>query len=275
MKYLTQLAWIVAVVTACPTLTLSAGATSPAASGSNLAQAQPTPRRSRRRLDWRVGVRASRYRIGAFSRSGSCSSPVKIVPFVPPVRTEERINSFKTPVEQTFSSRPTFWVYVSDVPPNTELQFTLQDARGNQELYAKQFTLNQETGLVGVYLPQTAPELAIGETYYWELSMNCADDETPVNLISASGWVQRVNPQELRSLPSFDPAPLVQELAKAPAADKPALYAGLGIWQDAVTALIELRQKQPQNRELLEDWQTLLTGAQMSQYVNARVLLIH
>jgi hypothetical protein len=231
--------------------------------------------RGRRPLSWRVGVRSSRYRMGGLSRSGTCSIPAKIVPFAPPALTEERVGMFKTPVDLTLSSRPTFWVYVSGIPKNTPLQFTLQDARGDKELYSTQFTPSQESGLIGVRLPQTAPELTVGESYYWAMSMQCPDDPSTINLIAATGWVQRVNPKQMPATSTFDPKPLIRDLNKASDLDKPALYAGLGIWQDAVTSLIDLQQKLPNNQTLKQDWRELLTGAQMNQYINAPILAIY
>ncbi|MDX2228185.1 MAG: DUF928 domain-containing protein [Leptolyngbyaceae cyanobacterium bins.349] len=280
MKYSTKLAFLLLGLIVLPPLNLGIPvqplAASPVATAKGLtAQTNTIAPRNRRRLNWRVGVRSSRYRVGAFSRSGSCATPAQMVPFTPPARAEERVGSFRTPVDLTLSSRPTFWVYVSSIPPNTEMQFTLQDAIGKEELYSTTFTVNQADGLIGIRLPKTAPELAVGESYVWELSMNCADRNNPVNLLSTSGWVQRVNPQQMRPTATFDPRPLVQELAKAADLDKPALYAGLGIWQDAVTTLIELRQKQPNNRELKEDWRNLLIGAQMDQFVDAPVLAVN
>lgn len=226
----------------------------------------------RRRLNWRVGVRPTRYRIGGFSRSGSCASTAKLMAFVPPARSEERVNTFRTTVDPTLSSRPTFWVYVSSIPENTELEFTLQDAVGNQELYNTRFVVNGQTGLLGVRLPDTAPELAIGENYFWEIAMRCDPEGGSTNLISTSSWVQRVDPNQIKTTSAFDPKPLVRELARASNLDKPSIYANLGIWQDAVTALIDLQQKQPNNKELREDWRNLLTGAQMTEFIDVPVL---
>lgn len=230
-----------------------------------------TAQRSRR-LNWRVGVRPSRYRIGGFSRSGGCASPAKLMAFVPPARSEEKVNTFKTTVEITLSSRPTIWVYVSAIPKNAELEFSLQDAAGNRELYNTRFMANGQTGLLGVRLPDTVPELVIGENYFWEIAMRCDPEGASTNLISTSSWVQRVAPNQMQVTPAFDPKSLVRELARASNLDKPSIYADLGVWQDAVTAIIDLQQKQPDNQELKQDWRNLLTGAQMTEFVNVPIL---
>jgi hypothetical protein len=275
MKYSIKLISILSTLTLIPALSIGVGVVSASTSEGLIAQVNTSTQRSRRRLSWQVGVRPSRYLIGGTSRNSTCPSPAKIVAFVPPPNAEERISRLEAPVNLTLSSRPTFWVYVSSIPPKTEMQFTLQNAKGDQELYGTKFTVNQKTGLIGVRLPKTAPGLAIGENYYWELAMNCDTEDAPEKLISAAGWVQRINPQQMQPTPAFDPQPLVRKLAKASDLDKPFLYAGLGIWQDAVTALIELRQKQPDNQELKEDWLNLLIGAQLNQFVNTPVLAVN
>lgn len=274
MKYSTSCAAILSVFTLITTLGVEANASSPT---TQVQSPQPTAiaQLSRRRLNWRVGVRSGRYHIGGFSRSSACASPIKMIPFVPPARADERIGSFKAPVDLTVSSRPTFWVYVSSIPKATEMQFTLQNESGDQELYTTQFTVDQAAGLIGVRLPKTVPELEAGANYYWEMSMKCPDNADSTTLITANGWVQRVNPQQMKATPTFDPKLLVRDLAKASEIDKPAIYAALGVWQDAVTSLIDLQQKQPNNRELKEDWRTLLTGAEMSQFINVPILAVN
>lgn len=235
----------------------------PAASPLQLAQ-----RRRRRGVSWRAGVRSSRYRVGAFSRSGSCPDQSKVTAFVPPPQTGERDDKNNGTVDHTVSSHPTFWVYLANLPPQAQVQFTLQNASASEELLNTRFVLNGQTGLLGVRLPKTAPGLKVGESYLWQVTVQCNSEAT----LYIGSWVQRITPDQVKPTPTFDPKPLVQALAGASEADKPAIYAALGIWQDAVTTLIDLQKKQPDNRELKEDWRSLLTGAQMSDLLNVPVL---
>jgi len=86
------------------------------------------------------------------------------------------------------------------------------------------------------------------------------------------GGVQRIQLNQIKLMPGFDPKPLIQELLRTSENDKPALYAELGIWQDAVTTLIDLRQKQPNNQELKDDWRSLLEDAQIGDLTNSPIL---
>lgn len=234
-------------------------------------EATQLAQRRRRALSWRVGVRPVRSRIGAFSRSGNCPNQAKVTALVPPPRSEERVGQSFSTVDTTLSSHPTVWVHFASMPQNTQVQFTLQDASGKKQLYSTRFGLTGKAGILGVRLPKTAPALQVGQSYLWQLAVRCNRDSPDSDRVIGS-WLQRVSLEQIKPAPGFDPRPLAQELTRATDRDKPALYAGLGIWQDAVTALLELRQRQPNDAELQDDWRNLLIGAQMPELVNAPLL---
>ena len=234
-------------------------------------EATQIAKRGRRQLAWRVGVRPSLYRIGGISRSASCATQAKITAFTPPPRSQETVDNKNTTVDTTLSSHPTLWVHLASLPKNAQAQFTLQNASGSKELLDKRFPLTRQSGILGIRLPNTSPGLKIGETYFWQMKIQCGSKESEDDPIIGSG-VQRIQLNQIKPMPGFDPKPLVQELSRASASDKPALYAELGIWQDAVTTLIDLQQKQPNNQELKDDWGSLLKDAQMSELTNSPFL---
>jgi hypothetical protein len=234
-------------------------------------EATQVAKRGRRLLSWRVGVRPSLYRIGGISRSASCATQAKITAFTPPPRSQEIIDKNHTAIDTTLSSHPTLWVHLASLPKNAQAQFTLQNANGTEELLDKRFPLTSQTGILGIRLPKTAPGLKIGETYFWQMKVQCGSAESEDDPTIGSG-VQRIQLNQIKPMPGFDPKPLIQELSRASANDKPALYAELGIWQDAVTTLIDLQQKQPNNQELKDDWRSLLQQAQMSELTNSPIL---
>ncbi len=236
--------------------------------------AATAPTSQRRRLSWRLGVRPSRFRVSGFSRSGTCPNQAKMTAFVPPPRPEERVRRSDAPIDLTLSERPTFWVYVTAMPTDAEVQFTLQDAAGKRELYNTRFTVSGQTGLVGVQIPKTAPALKVGENYMWQMAMRCDRDSRDSDPIIGS-WVQRITAEQLKPMGGFNPSPIVQQLARATEREKPSLYAELGIWQDAVTSLIQLRRNQPNDVELTEDWRDLLTAAQMRELIDTPILAVN
>lgn len=230
--------------------------------------------RSRKRLSWRVGARPSRFRVGGWSRSDTCSKTASATAFVPPPRPEEKVVKDYAPIDKTLSGRPTLWFNLTGIPKNTTVQFTLQDAAGRKELYNTRFQFNGQAGIVGVPLPSTVSELKVGEKYLWQLAVKCSETSSSDTDIAIGSWIERVTPDLIPATPDFNPRAIARELATASEQDKPALYANLSVWQDAVTSLVGLIQKQPNNRELKEDWNNLLTGGQVSEFANAPIFLL-
>ncbi|MDX2100075.1 MAG: DUF928 domain-containing protein [Leptolyngbyaceae cyanobacterium bins.59] len=246
--------------------------------------AQSRTSRTRRRLRFRVGVRPSKNRIAGFSR-GFCPNQSKAlaVAFAPPPRPEENIPPEQSqkkiltpgPVDMTLSDYPTFWFYIQSMPVKTPMQFTLQvpDPKAltrDRQIYTTRFEVGG-TGLVGVQMPKTVEALKIGETYTWQMRIECTPGD-PSGDVTLESWVQRVDPSRMQASPDFDPKAIVRKLTQAPEREKPFLYAELGVWQDAVTALIDLQRKQPNNQDLKENWRELLTQTQLDGFANAPIL---
>jgi hypothetical protein len=65
---------------------------------------------------------------------------------------------------------------------------------------------------------------------------------------------------------------LAQALTTAATEEKPDIYAKAGIWYEAVATLIKLRQEQPQNVALLNQWQTLLKSVGLEKIADQPLL---
>jgi hypothetical protein len=144
----------------------------------------------------------------------------------------------------TASARPSLFFYL----PPTEgrsVEFLLQDSRG-AELYQSTTRINQ-SGIVRIDLPSNAPELEVGQTYQWYLSVICDPKDRTADLY-VQGWVQRV----------AMPENLQRQLQQAPANERPYIYASAGLWHETLATLFELRQAQPGNTTLQADWIALL-----------------
>jgi len=173
-------------------------------------------------------------REGGSARGGMCPvTPQRLTALLP-----------SSSLGLTTAARPSFFAYL---PPtgNRPVELMLQNAQGNV-LHLSSFQTNK-VGLVRVDLPSHAPELKVGETYRWYLSIICDPNDSSASL-HVGGWVQRVALAEN----------LRQQLAKTPVADRPYLYAKAGLWHETLTSLMELRQSQPNNASLQADWTSLL-----------------
>ena len=207
---------------------------------------------ARRRLGFRTGVRASRYRVGGFSRGGECGSQQSITAVVPPPQAQEALSDKKTTVDKTTAARPTFFVALPALPTSTA-QFTLQDEAGRKELYNVGFKLTGKPGIVGVSLPDSAPALQVGQKYFWQMAVAC-DPDQPSKLSVISSWVERVNP----------PA--------AAKDDRISTLADQGIWYDVVALVGLQRYQQPSDRALAEDWATLMQDAGLPQFKQTAIV---
>ncbi|AOY84882.2 DUF928 domain-containing protein [Moorena producens JHB] len=154
----------------------------------------------------------------------------------------------------TVSDYPTFWIYLpytSEDAPSGE--FSLQDEDGENDLYQTSFNLPDQPGIVSITLPKTEKPLEVGQTYRWNLEINCPSTElsnqfpTPA---SVTGLVRRV----------AQSSDLKRELndAKTPL-ERIAAYGNHHIWYDTLTELAKLRLQEPQNMTLESAWINLLT----------------
>ncbi|MCS7031453.1 MAG: DUF928 domain-containing protein [Gloeomargarita sp. SKYG116] len=144
----------------------------------------------------------------------------------------------------TAAARPSFFFYLPPVE-GRPVEFVLLDSRG-----AELFTYTgraQQSGIVRLDLPDQAPTLNVGETYQWYFSVVCDPQDRTADLY-VRGWVQRV----------ALPASLERQLQRAPRNEHPYIYASAGLWHETLAALMDLRQSQPQNSQLMADWQSLL-----------------
>lgn len=140
----------------------------------------------RQRLNFRVGVRSSSYRVGGFSRSAACAKDQMLTALVPPPQSQERLSNNKTTVDKTASDRPTFFVYLPALPSQTA-QFTLQNEAGTQQLHSVKFKLTGKPGIVGIQLPSSAPALQVGQKYVWQVAVACEPDDSSSSTVIAVG----------------------------------------------------------------------------------------
>lgn len=150
-------------------------------------------------------------------------------------------------VTLTTSLYPTFFFYL----PATKAQealFVLYD-ENEREIYKSISSIKEMSGLLELSIPDkvTSPKLEPGKNYYWQFSLFC-DPKNPSLDPFVDGWVQRVSLTE----------DISNNLATASDSEKVDIYAAAGIWQDALTTLADLRQNNPNDRNLENQWNQLL-----------------
>ncbi|NEQ23457.1 MAG: DUF928 domain-containing protein [Microcoleus sp. SIO2G3] len=189
-------------------------------------------------LRFRVpNIRAPRNRAAGASRGG-CSSeiqrPVALLP--------------SSQIGLTVAANPTFFFHVPQATTKTA-EFSLQDP-DEQVVYERAVDLSAAPGIVSVSLPReslNSPSLEVGKMYKWNFAVICDPTDRGQDIV-LEGWIQR---NELT-------AALANELEKAAPKDRPSIYANAGLWHDTVTSLVQLREANPNDPQLAEDWAALL-----------------
>ncbi|MBP5977583.1 DUF928 domain-containing protein [Brasilonema sp. CT11] len=193
-------------------------------------------------------------RYGGASR-GQCPVPkpglTALVPLI------EQPTSVMNVWGQTTAERPTFWFYTpyvkgSGYPAN----FVLLDPESNL-VYRQDITLPSEPGVMSVSLPASVSPLTTGKQYRWFMNVYC-DSQKQQSPVYVEGVIQRVNLK----------AAIVQQIKQAQPRQQVAIYASNGIWYEALTTVAQLRQKNPQDVTLEQEWQDLLSSIGLGDFAS-------
>lgn len=153
----------------------------------------------------------------------------------------------------TTAMRPTLYWYL---PANNyqEIQFSLyQSKEDNTEtlIYDAQLPLAGRPRLDSITLDGKVAPLIEGVDYRWVVSLICnPNDPDPSQVRYVEGWVRRVTPS----------ANLSQVLSTATPLQQFEILAEKGLWYDALTTLVEFRQKQPTSSEAAAKWAELMNA---------------
>jgi hypothetical protein len=182
-------------------------------------------------------IKAPRSRTAGASRGGCSSEVQRPVALLP-----------STEIGLTVAANPTFFFHIPQ-PTTKAVEFTLQDS-DDQVVYETSMDLSDVPGIVSVSLPReslASPSLEVGKTYKWNFAIVCDTTDRGQDIV-LEGWIQR---NELTPT-------LANELEKAAPKDRPSIYADAGFWYDTVASLAQLREANPNDPQLAEDWTTLL-----------------
>lgn len=187
------------------------------------------------------------------SRADKCDGdPQNLSPFltglIPDLDPKDPEDNWGLTVEE----KPQFFVYL---PPTSarEAEFTLQDDEGN-DVYRTKLSIVGESGIVRIALPKNIASLKTEQNYSWYFTIFCNVRDRRDNLAVAGG-IRRI---------AVD-GNLAEALPKAAERDRYKVYAENGIWYDAVAALAELRQENPNDAALAQEWKKLLESAGLKE----------
>jgi hypothetical protein len=182
-------------------------------------------------------------------------------------------------VGETAAEYPTFSWYMPQTSASA-MEFVLRDAKGN-DIYRSQYALasfaayssesralsrlgrvnsasqDSRVGnvsasrIMSLTLPAFAnlSPLEIGQEYSWTLVLICDPNERSKDIV-AEGAIKRVQPNPTLS----------SRIQQATVEDRVALYADARLWYETLSTLVELRRDRPDNNDLKQAWNKLLTS---------------
>lgn len=162
-------------------------------------------------------------------------------------------------IGQTVAEYPTLIWYMPDLWPehtvSPTVEFVLRDAN-KQEVYSVKYELEKlgeefmSPGIKSVTVASPQP-LEIGQDYYWELVLKCnSTDFDHSGDIFVEGKIKRVE---------LDPT-IAARLQQANPEARIVLYAEQGGWYETLATLVELRRDRPNDTNLADAWDKLLTS---------------
>lgn len=157
----------------------------------------------------------------------------------------------------TTTSTPTLWFYIPEHSQNAQIELALLDD-DQRAIAIRTLPAPSSAGIVGVPLNY---ELQENQSYRWVFSL--IEDASPTRILTVEGTVRRV---------VLDPGQLQQLGQTSTQRDRIVLLAQTGIWHDALTELVALRQQQPQGNTAVEDWQQFLGSVGLGAIADAPII---
>jgi len=211
----------------------------------------PTLLAGRFNRGYRFGVRASRYRRGGFAR-GDCPTIESFIPLVPKAAAATDTSSVLlqnslAPTYPSASSHPVFFINLPELPATKATLFidnaNPEVSRNQRQVYKVELELSGEPGIVGIRIPNNAPQLIVGESYLWRLSIACTP-ESVSNFVRLRGGV-------------------ITQVAPASGTPDEQLnsYLEQEVWQNLLTTVAENRYQNPGNPQAETDWREFVESS--------------
>jgi hypothetical protein len=167
----------------------------------------------------------------------------------------------ETSAALTISEYPSFFVYVPINYAEKEVKFTLLKQTGDgkeQEVYTTNLTTPSQSGIMKVNVPKTTKvqPLEIGKNYYWSFSVICNPDKREQDRV-VSGWVKRIDGNQI--------------IAKTDS-DRLRAYKNQALWYDTLVTLAEKRNQEPNNRQIISEWENVLKEVKLDRIINKPLL---
>jgi hypothetical protein len=202
--------------------------------GANLAHADDAPPATNAPVKFRpVGSGAPSVRVTGGSR-GTGESTVTLDVLAP------------DEIGITTQEQPSLFWYQSK-PADARFELTLLEDNKVKPIVQVQIERSTKAGIQRLKLSDCGAKLAVGVEYQWVIALVSDPDNRSKDLV-ASGVIKRIEPD----------ADLKAKLASAVPASVPGVYAGAGIWYDALSLLSDQIDHDPESQALRQTRADLL-----------------
>ncbi|NES22964.1 MAG: DUF928 domain-containing protein [Symploca sp. SIO3E6] len=165
-------------------------------------------------------------------------------------------------VGQTVSTRPTLaWFVPNSTRKPMQLRLHKYDSDGTPQPIGEVISMESSPGIMAFTLPENGPELKVGQTYLWQVSIICNPDKESSILIAEEDIQVVEKPSDWENM----------LLNRSSASD---FYADEGLWYDALNEAIKLAEESRQGEvsSLLEELITREEEEIKQQELNQREL---
>lgn len=170
----------------------------------------------------------------------------------------------ETVLSVTTAARPTLLFHLPIVGNAQTVEFVLYNS-ADELLFQTQQSVSGQSGIVSVDLSANPDELApllVNESYQWYFSIVAEDRAQD---ISVDGWIQRVALDEWLQQQAITPDVLNNLAVASPLEQVRLLSQEANLWTDAAVVLHELRQRDPNNPNVMMAWDELLDAEGLSE----------
>lgn len=152
----------------------------------------------------------------------------------------------------TASQSPVLFFYFPKISQG-RIEFMLRDSQ-DQIIYKKKIVDHKFGEIASITLPFSEDIYSKNEnqSFTWNLSIRCLTLEYQVN-----GTIKTV---------SVD-SNLTNQIKTASEMEKVQLYQEAGLWQDAISTLVQLKKSDPENPDVITSWNLLLQSAEFNEYL--------
>jgi hypothetical protein len=154
----------------------------------------------------------------------------------------------------TTNPQPTLYWYLSKQAP-VQIELTLLDEAGVKPLIEKTIATPLQGGIHALSLKDAGVTLAQGVDYRWHVAL-VFDPKMRSSDVTSSGTIRLV--------------PTPDALSGKLAGAAPGAYAAEGLWYDSIDALMQLINASPQDKQLRDQLDSLLTQVGLTRVAGQR-----